>query len=320
MPRLHLRLLFTALLGVVLASASGCRSSATEESAVLRGDQAFAEGKYEAALAEYRLAVRQGADDAATLSRVAHTYAMMGRVDQVGSFYDQAVAEDSTVSDLAVADLMHLARESLEDGDTFAMASAVEDALKLRPGLGVGDLALPLARHYYKNGQYGKALPFYLKVMGNRLDDADPQIVFEVGRVYDQIGDCQHAMVFFEKFRGMVRPNRRGEVDWYIGSCAFKLSGELRSRSTVTPEDLDQALQLVNRTLEVGEPRNIQAQAWFEKGEILSDLGQCEAAMNAYRQVRFSDASGALSDRAQDRFDEIRFGRGLDSLRTGACR
>jgi len=320
MPILRFRTLPLFLAAFAVASASACRSSAAEESAVRRGDEDFAEGKYEAALAEYRLAVRQGADDARTLSRVAHTYAMMGRVDDVGTFYDRAVDQDSTVKDLAVADLMRLAKASLKSGDTFAMASAVEDALKLRPGLGVGDLALPLARHYYKNGQYGRALPFYLKAMANQPVDSMPDVVFEVGQVYDQIGDCQHALVFFERFRKMVRPSQRGEVDWHIGTCAFNLSKQIRARRPVTPEDLDQALRMVNRTLELGEPRNIQSQAWFEKGEILSDLGQCQEAMDAYRQVRFSDASGSLADRAQDRFDEIRFGQGLDSLRNGRCR
>ena len=85
-------------------------------------------------------------------------------------------------------------------------------------------------------------------------------------------------------------------------------------------EALDDALSHLDRVLELGEPRNIQAQAWFDRGEILSGLGQCEAAMEAYAQVRYADAAGALVERAQERFDEIRFGRGLDSLRGGRCR
>ena len=58
----------------------------------------------------------------------------------------------------------------------------------------------------------------------------------------------------------------------------------------------------------------------IEKGEILSAQGECEAAMEAFAQVRFSDAAGALVDRAQAFFDEIRFGRGLEPLRDGRCR
>lgn len=312
-----------AALGVLAVGACGGRAS--EESVVRRGDVAFAQGQFDEALAEYRLAVRQGGDDADVLARVAQTYAMMGRVDDAGSYYAEAAALDPDLADQAVSELMRMANEARRSDDRFAMATAVETALRLRPGLGVGDMSLDLARHYFRSGQYGRALPFYQKAMAEATDSA-PDIVFEVGQAYEEIGDCQHALVFFERFRTMVRPWERGEVDWYIGTCAFSRARELRTASAagLTPDaarsELDRALTLVERTLEVGEPRNIVGQAWFEKGEILSELGECEAAMEAFSQVRYADASGALVDRAQDRFDELRFGRGLEGLRDGRCR
>ena len=320
-PPTLLRLLASA----GLLAAAACLGGPSEEGVLRRGDLAFAQGRYDEALAEYRLAVRQGGNDAPTLARVAQTYAMMGRVDDAGSYYAEAVAVDSTLADQAVAELMRMADDARGSNDRFAMATAVETALRLRPGLGVGDMSLDLARHYFRSGQYGRALPFYQKAMAEATDSA-PDIVFEVGQAYEEIGDCQHALVFFERFRDMVRPWERGEVDWYIGTCAFNRARELRATSAVglPPEakerELERALALVDRTLEVGEPRNILGQAWFEKGELLSELGQCEAAMEAYAQVRYADASGPLVDRAQDRFDEIRFGRGLEDLRGGRCR
>ena len=295
-----------------------CSPRGTETTAVRRGDQAFAQGNFEEALAEYRLAVRQGADDPGTAARVAHTYAMMGRVDDAGAYYLDATARDEGLIDQAVSDLMRLAQDAHARNDRFAMATAVETALGLRQGVGVGEMSLPLARHYYTNGEYGRALPFYQKAMAEATDSA-PDIVFEVGQAYEEIGDCDHALIFFERFREMVRPWERGEVDWYIGTCAFNLSRELRARSLGEGE-MQQALRLVERTVEVGEPRNIQSQAWFEKGEILAELGECEAAMEAYSQVRYADQAGSLVDRAQSRFDEIRFGRGLEHLRDGRCR
>ena len=305
----------TFLLGVFLSACTG----ATEETSLLRGDQAFAQGNYEEALAEYRLSVRQGADDPMTLARVAHTYAMMDRVDDAGSYYLQAVSRDSALADQAVSDLMRLAREARESDDHFAMASAIEIALRLRPGLGVSDLSLDLARHYFQSGEFGRALPFYQKALAEATDSA-PDVVFEVGQAHEEIGDCVHALVFFERFRGMVRRWERGEVDWYIGTCAFNLAREILTGRDRPEEALDDALSHLDRVLELGEPRNIQAQAWFDRGEILSGLGQCEATMEAYAQVRYADAAGALVERAQERFDEIRFGRGLDSLRGGRCR
>ncbi len=315
------RRLFTLLLLIPLVGACAPRA---EESAVRRGDEAFALSNFDEALAEYRLAIRQGADDPRVMARLAHTYALMNRVDDAGTYYTDAATRDTSLVDQAVADLMHLARQAQATGDRYAMANAVETALALRPGIGVGDMALPLARHYYGNGQYGRALPFYQKAMAAAADSL-PEIVFEVGVAHDEIGDCEHALVFFERFREMSRPWEWGEVDWYIGTCAFNVARELRDgagsgRGRVTEEQLQRALTLINRTVEVGEPRNLQARAWFEKGEILAEMGRCEEAMEAYAQVRYADQAGSLIDRAQGRFDEIRFGRGLEHLREGRCR
>lgn len=302
---------------VLLMAAAACTTRQTEENAVRRGDEAFAQGDYDEALAEYRLAVRQGAEGPEVATRVAHTYAVMGRVDDAGSYYLDAAARDSVVADQAVSDLMRLARDAQARQDRFAMAEAVETALTLRPGIGVGDMSLPLARHYFQNGEYGRALPFYQKALQEAADSV-PEIVFEVGQAHEEIGDCEHALFFFEQFRSMVRPWQRGEVDWYIGTCAFNIARDLQGSSD--PEELERALELIDRTVDVGEPRNIQAQAWFEKGEILSELGRCTEAQEAYSQVRYADQAGSWVDRAQSRFDEIRFGSGLEHLREGRCR
>jgi tetratricopeptide (TPR) repeat protein len=305
-------------LAAALVVLAACSPRATEENSVRRGDVAFAQGDFEEALAEYRLAVRQGADDPAIVARVAHTYALMSRADDAWANYREAAARDPELVDQAVSDLMRLAREAHASGDRFAMATAVESALELRPGIGVGEMTLSLARHYFTNGEYGRALPFYEIALADATDSI-PGIVFEVGQAYEEIGNCERALVSFERFRIMVRPWERGEVDWYIGTCAFNIARELRTRS-LDAEGLERALELIDRTVEVGEPRNIQAQAWFEKGEILAELGQCQPAMEAYAQVRYADQAGSLVDRAQSAFDQIRFGRGLEHLRDGRCR
>ena len=303
---------------VLLLMSGGCSPRGTELNAVRRGDEAFAQDNFEEALAEYRLAVRQGADDPTITARVAHTYAVMGRVDDSGAYYRDAAAREPDLIDQAVADLIRLAQNAHSSDDLFAMATAIEVALELLPGIGVGPLSLPLARHYFTNGEYGRALPFYQKAMDDAADSV-PEIVFEVGQAHEEIGDCNHALVFFEQFRDMVPPWERGEVDWYIGTCAFYMARELRSQA-VEPAELFQALEFIDRTVEVGEPRNIQAQAWFEKGEILSELGDCQRAMESYLQVRYADQADPLIERSQSRFDEIRFGTGLEHLRNGRCR
>jgi len=311
--------------GLVIGVGVGCVPQDTEMSAVQRGDEAFAQANYDEALAEYRLAIRQGADDPYVTARVAHTYARMGRVDDAGAYYADASARDPALTDQAVSDLMRLALIARDANDRFAMATAAESALQLRPGVGVGDMSLPLARHYYRNGEYGRALPFYQMALADAVDDSRPDVVFEVGVAHDEIGDCENALLFFERFLTMVRPWERGEAEWHIGTCAYNLAKDLLDQAAgEDPQqiqaDLERALELVKRITEVGQPQTIQGQALFEEGGILAALGRCQEAMDAYSQVRFVDQAGTLIEVAQDRFDEIRFGQGDKQLRESRCR
>ena len=280
---------------------------------MVRGDVAFAQGDLEEALAEYQLAVRQSDEDE-THARVGHTYATMGRVDEARDSYRRAAERNRRWADQAGADLLQLAREAESRSDQFQMASAVETALEFLPGLSVEELALPLARHYFRTGEFGQALPFYQRALAVAPDSA-ADVLMEVATAYEEVGDCMRALTLFERYRELVRPWERSEVDWHIGSCAFELARRWRAEGQA-----EEALLLVERTLEVGEPRNLLPQVWFERGEILSETGDCDAALDSYRQVRALDpaGTGALVRRADERIDEVRFGQGLRNLR-GHC-
>jgi tetratricopeptide (TPR) repeat protein len=295
------------LLGwMVLAAAllSGCTRASGDESSILRGDEAAARGDLDAALAEYRLAVRRVSDDAPALARVAHTYAAMGRIDEAGEFYHQAVDHDPGYADQAVSDMVRLARAARDRDDLFGLASAMETAMSFRPGVTMQDMALPLARHYFRAGEYATALPYYQASIAGRQGDSIPAVVFEAASAYDEVGDCRRALLYYEEYRALIRRYQRGEVDWKIGSCSRRLAQELRSVGGD-----QEALTHIERTIALGEPRSLQAAAYFEMGEILSDLGRCDEAMDAFLQVRRVDQTGssALVERAQWRFDELRF-------------
>lgn len=295
------------LLGWVVFAAtllSGCTRASADESSILRGDEAAARGDLDAALAEYRLAVRRVSDDASALARVAHTYAAMGRIDEAGEFYHQAVDHDPGFADQAVSDMVRLARAARDRSDLFGLASAMETAMSFRPGVTMQDMALPLARHYFRAGEYATALPYYQASIAGRQGDSIPAVVFEAASAYDEVGDCRRALLYYEEYRTLIRRYQRGEVDWKIGSCSRRLAQELRSVGGD-----EEALAHIERTIALGEPRSLQAVAYFEMGEILSDLGRCDEAMDAFLQVRRVDQTGTspLVDRAQWRFDELRF-------------
>jgi tetratricopeptide (TPR) repeat protein len=292
---------------LVMASLAGCTLLGEEEGSISRGDQAYAKGDPVEALAEYRLALRQGAADPEIHARIAHTYVALGRTDEAREHYRLAASEDSSWVDQAVADFVRLARDEEKGRDRFGMASAVQTALEFRPGISVGDLALPLAEHYSDIGEYGRALPFFQKTLATVDHDSIPEVLFETAVAYDEVGDCETAAVYYEEYRERIPAWRQGEVDWRLGNCSFRMARAKRIEG-----DDEEALRHLETILRIGEPRNLLAMAYFDKGEILGYRGECEAAIEAFRQVRVVDPSGSgpLVDRAEERIDQIRFGGG----------
>lgn len=308
------------VLPMLVLLVAACVDPGSDENSVRRGDVAFAADSLEEALAEYRLAARQGSDDPLTLARIAHTYVELERVDQAAGFYRQAADLDSRWADQAAADFMALARKAETRQDRFLMATAVDEALEFVPGIGLGDLALPLARHHFRNGEFGRALPLYQRALA--AIDTVPRILLEIGQAYEDIGDCRRALAHFELYRERAPRGERDQANWFIGSCALRLARDLREERPVRQPRLQEALRLVNRAIEVGEPRNLQGTAWFERGEILAALGDCQGAMESFEQVRYVEATGAgaLVNRARERYDNIKFGEGLERFRRdGGC-
>ncbi|HKK94038.1 MAG TPA: tetratricopeptide repeat protein [Longimicrobiales bacterium] len=297
-------------LTAVLLLAAACVQAPADDTAIQRGDLAFAAGEMGEALAEYRLAARDERADAEVLARVAHAYTREGEVDDAADFYRRAVDVDPAWSSQAVSDLMLLAEQAQVSGDRFRMASAVEAAQDIEPGVGLEGLALPLARHHFQNGEYGQSLPLYQRALAAGADSV-PEVMFEIGQAHEEIGDCERALIFFEQFRESVsrRERQRSGVDWYIGSCSFQVAEGLHGSDRPTEDVLLDALSAVDRTIEMGEPRNLQGRAWFERGQILADLGRCEEAIESFRQVRAAEGNvqSALATRAQERLDDLRF-------------
>jgi tetratricopeptide (TPR) repeat protein len=307
--------LLTTLAIALTLLTTACLPTVDDANAVRRGDEAAARGALDEALAEYRLAVRQGSSDGSTLARVAHTYAIMRRVDEATDYYRQAIAADPDFADQAASDMLRMATASESRNDLFGVASAMEAAMEFQPGVTVPELALPLARHYDRNGEHGTALAYYQRALSAMEGDTIPAVLFETASAFDQIGDCRRALLFYEQYRGMLPRWRRrnDEVNWKIGNCSFSLARELRQEG-----EREEALLHVERTVALGQPMNVQARAYFEMGEILSELGRCEEAMAAFRSVERADQTGdgPLVERARWRFDELRFvgpsGQGLD--------
>jgi tetratricopeptide (TPR) repeat protein len=293
-------------LGAALMAAQACAPGASEEGALIRGDEAFARGNVTEALAEYRLALRHSGDDVKVLTRAAHAFARAGRIDEARDLYMSAVERDPEVADLAASDLLRVAKRATERRDGSATAAAVEAALQVKPGVSITGLALPLARHFTMLGQHSRALPYFQ--MALQEGEADPQVLFEMALTHSELGDCRRAVVFLGQVRPRVGTTRRSEVDWHMGNCSFELGME-----ALLDGDRNEALELFQATIQVGEPRARLGQAWYEVGEILAAQGRCAEAVDAFQRVQREDlAGGTLVQRSQDRVDQIRFRRAGD--------
>ena len=298
-------LLLLSLLPLLLG---GCTSDRNGGTARLRGDLAFARGDYEEALAEYRLSLLREAPGAEGMVRAAHVYVELGRVDEARVLYDRAILEDGGYADQAVSDFVARARKALADGDVYGAASAMEAAAHFRPGVVATGLTLPLARHYRESGEPMLAQALFLSALGERGGDLD--LLFETALAHLEIGDCERALQFFDEF-GELAPRRRHEANAHVGSCAFQLAEEI-AEGLVEEGAAEEALEYLDRVLALGEPRLLLPRAHFARAEILAGIGECEAAIEAYRMVSASDpaGSGPLIRTAARRLDDLRFGEG----------
>lgn len=282
---------------------SGCDQP---EPSVSRGDRLWAESKYENALAEYRLALLQGARDDAAYLRVAHAYARLGKLNEAREYYEMVLARSSDHVDQAVFDYLAIARRALSRGDRHGVAEGVEAALALRPTLPLGEFAPVLARYYSERGDPERALLFYQSSLTTVPRDSVPGLLFQLGAVHAGRGDCGEALGYFAAARDRSRNRARiEEATWRLGDCAFELAREARKEGQITD-----ALEHLELMLELGVPANLLDQAWFERGEILFTLGRFEPALESYRRVLQlnRERGGLLVEKARERIDQIRFG------------
>lgn len=90
------------LLLSVAVVVAGCGGG---DSAVLHGDQLWADSQYTAALAEYRLALRQsGGSSEEALLRTAHAFVWTGEFDRAKEHYDDLLAFAPEYTEQAIFD------------------------------------------------------------------------------------------------------------------------------------------------------------------------------------------------------------------------
>lgn len=270
------------------------------------GDRLLGAGRTEAAIAEYQVALRKRGEEPEILLRLAHGYAHLNRLDEASDYYARLLAIDSAAADQAVADFLAMAKRALERNDRARMARALEQLEALRPGEVPDELSLPFARYYYELGEYVLALPLYLAVVAG-ADSVEPEVRYELARVYYELGECGQALLHYQDFLEIRRWGElSAEARWHAGQCAYQLAQKDAQAGKPT-----EAVEKYELVIELGSPRALQDDAWFERGELKFSLGEFEEALRSYQRVLDLNPSrsGQRVRLAEDRIRNIRYGR-----------
>ena len=289
-----------AVLSLISAACGGSPDDAIE-----RGDRLYGAGQIDAAIAEYRLALRQRGDEPEVLLRLGDAYGKRGEVEASLRYIRRLLTQDSTYRYQAAAVLSEAGRVALERGAPDNMARALGPVERMGIGLIPPDLRLSLARHYSGLSDHGRALSLYLGVAEN--EGITPAVELETARTFQELGGCREALGYFESYlaRGGSAGTDRSGVRWQYGNCLFSVAEEElregRERSAQAHLDV---------LIDQGVPRTLLDRAHFERGEILLARGAYEGAQSDFLAVlELNPArSGPLVAMAEDRIREIRYG------------
>lgn len=284
--------------------ALGCQNAA--ERSVRLGDRLMAVGEADRAIAEYKLAERQRGSDVRIRLRIGHAYASRGEVDEALEYLEPLGDERPELRHQIAADLVGLSMAARERGAAENMARSLQPVLDWGLGYVPSDLLLSLARHYGRDGDYPRSLGLYLAVLGGDRE-REPGVLYEVGRAYEELGGCERALPYFERY---VEEARRGDPErdaarWHYGNCLFVSADEDRAAGRPSA-----ALAKLDEMVSFGVPRTLIDDAHFMRGEMLLSLGNAESALGAYQRVLDLNPSrtGSLVRRAEERIRQIRFG------------
>ena len=284
------------------ASLAGCGHDGPD-TAVGRGDRLLAAGEVEAAIAEYKLAVRQEGRRPEILLRLGHAYASEGDVEAVLDHVRPLLAAGEELQFQVVAELSEAARVARERGSPDNMARAMEPVLELGLGLVPSDLKLPLARYYAELSDWNRALPLYVAVLEG--EDPPEEALLETARAFQEVGGCREALGYFERFLENAGRRERAEATWEYGSCLYEVA--MADRAQGRPGD---AAVRLDRMIELGVPRNLLDRAHYNRGEIRMAFGNLSDAESDFLAVLELNPvrSGPLVRLAEERIREIRFG------------
>ena len=219
--QVHVALPRRVIAGSVFLFAVACGGGG-KETAVDRGDRLLAAGHAEAAVAEYKLALRQLGPEPEILLRLGHSFAVTGDVEASLEYLRPLLESGSEYQFQVAAELSQAARVARERGSPDNMARAMEPVLSLGIGMVPEDLRYPLAQYYAELSGWNRAIPLYLAVL--EAEEPPSEAVLETARAFQEVGGCREALAYFERYLETASRRSRAEIAWEYGSCLYEVA------------------------------------------------------------------------------------------------
>lgn len=295
----------TATVGI-LAAVVPVACADPDDRSIVRGDRYLAVGDMDKAIAEYLLARRVGGDTDELLLRLGHAYAMRGDVDDALTVYETLTEDDPRLRHQAAASLTGLAWSARERGAEENMSRALQPLVDWGLGYLPAGLQRSLADYHADEGDYARALSLRLALLAGE-EDPSPELLYEVGLAYEQLGACTRALPFYGDFLVAMEDARSNLEDarYHYGNCLYVSADEDRAEGRPAA-----ALEKLGEMVELGVPRTHMVEAHFLMGELHLALGETGEALASYARVLELNPTRthALVRRAEERIRQIRFG------------
>jgi tetratricopeptide (TPR) repeat protein len=293
---------------VAWALLAGCGQHGDHER---QGDQAYGEGRYAQALAEYRAGLTKDPDPR-VWAKAGAAALRTGNLEVASDAYLRLAAEDPTRAEEAAEGLESVARAAERAGDAKRLQAAVVGMGAIAPDRSTGRYALDLIR------RPGAQAADLIAVLPGAIAVApDPETVDSLLVVYGsalrEASGCSDA---FPVFQASMRRTKiaalHSRAEEGVAGCSLALG--LRAEAAGMPQDA--ALWFAS-AIRIDSNTTVGRRALVGYGDARLRLGDSVAGALAYRTV-VSDAvqTDSIYQMALDRLEGLRGSTSFDSART----
>lgn len=276
-----------------------------------RGDQAYGEGRYGQALAEYRAAVAKD-PDARVWAKSGAAALRTGNLEVASDAYLRLAAEDPTRAEEAAEGLSAVARAADRAKDAKRLEAAVVGLGMIAPNRSVGRYGLELIRR-----PGAQATDLVAVFPGAIAVAPDAETVDSLLAVYAaalrEVSGCDQALPFFQAtLRRTKIPDLRRRAEDGVAGCSLALG--LRSQAA---GELENAALWFAAAIRVDSSTPVGRRALVGYGDARLRQGDTIAGALAFQAV-ISDPvqSDSTTLMAYDRMEELRASRYSGEPRT----